>query len=271
MKKLLLFGLVAGVTALGASVFAGEEKDGHKGQMFAIYKDVIHPSKTTEYEAAIKYMISEFAAYDVDPDKINWKTVSGPELGYVFVMPIENFASIDQMHEDWSAAIEVIGAEKFEDMMMSVAETMDHAESFHVMQRTDLSYAPESPAIAPDDVSYIHYGFYYVLPGHKKVIEQAAREYAELYKSKGAKYGWTVYEAVTGTDLPVFVVAHPARSQSEFYQHRAELKELFGEEAEAIGAKVMQAVRRVDEKDGWMRPDLSYPQQEKKKAAQGTR
>ena len=90
MKKQLLFGLAVGVAALGATVLAGEEKQESKPEMLCIYKEVVTPSKMKEYEAAIKYMISEFKAYDIDPELVNFRTVFGPEIGYVYVRSIEN-------------------------------------------------------------------------------------------------------------------------------------------------------------------------------------
>ena len=259
MKKLLVFGLAACVTAFGAVVFAGEENEGPKPQMFVIYKDVVHPSKTTEYEAAIKHMISEFTAYNIDPEKMGWRAVSGPEMGYVYLMPIENFAGIDRMHEDWEAAMAVIGAEKIEAMMTAVTETMEHVEVFHVQHRADLSYMPEEPTLKPEDVKYVQYGFYYVMPGKKKVMEEVAKQFAELYKANNVETGWSIYESLTGNDLPLFVVAHPARSQAEFYQQREALRAAFGDDSKKLSEKVMQAVRRVELKDGWTRGDLSYP------------
>lgn len=259
MKKLLLFGLAAGVTAFSAAVYADEEKEGPKPQMFVIYKDVVHPAKTQEYEAAIKHMVSEFTAYNVDPKKISWRTISGLEMGYVYVMPIENFASLDRMHEDWEAAMDLIGAEKIEAMMTAVSETMEHVEVFHVQRRADLSYTPDEPTLKPEDVNYIHYGFYYMMPGQKKLIEEVAKEYVELYKSRNVGVGWSIYETLTGTDLPLFVAAHPARSQAEFYEQRERLEELFGEAAKELRMRVMRGVRKVEFKDGWVRPDLSYP------------
>ncbi len=259
MKKLLLFGFAACVTAFGTAVFAGEEKEGSKPQMFVIYKDVVHPSKTMEYEAAIKHMISEFTAYNIDPKKMGWRTVNGPEMGYVYVMPIENFSDIDRMHKDWEAAMDVIGAEKIEAMMTAVTETMDHVEVFHVQLRPDLSYTPEETTLRPDDVKYVQYAFFYVIPGKKKIVEEVARQYAELYKANNVESGWSLYESVTGNDLPLFVVAHPARSQAEFYERRAALQVVFGEDSKKLGEKMMQAVRRVELKDGWVRGDLSYP------------
>jgi len=142
---------------------------------------------------------------------------------------------------------------------MAVSETMDHVEVFHIQHRADLSYTPEETTLKPEDVKYVQYGFYYVMPGKKKVMEEVARQFAELYKANNVETGWSVYESLTGTDLPLFVVAHPARSQAEFYEQREALKTLFGEDSKKLSEKVMQAVRRVELKDGWTRGDLSYP------------
>jgi len=262
MKKQLLVGLAAGVAVLGTSAFAGEETEGPKPQMFAIYKDVVIPSKTQEYETALKYMISEFKAYGIDPELVNFKVVSGPEFGYVFVIPIENFAAIDRMQENWKAASEIIGEEKFTDMMQSMESAIDHVDAFHIMYRPGLSYAPENPSLKPDEAEYVHYSFYYVTLGKKKQFEELAKEFAELYKSKNIDTGWSIYESVTGSDLPVFVIAHASRSQGEYYSRRDEVRELLGEAGEKLVEKALTLVRRIEHKDGWTRPDLSYPGQE---------
>ncbi len=259
MKKQLLCGLAVGVAVLGTNAFAGEETEGPKPQMFAIYKDVVTPSKTQEYEVALKYMISEFTAYDVDPELVNFKTVFGPELGYVFVIPIENFAAVDRMMENWKVAGEIIGTEKFTDMMRAMESAIDHVDAFHVMRRPGLSYAPETPSLMPDEVKYVHYSFYYVTLGKKKQFAELAKQFAELYESKNISVGWTIYESVTGSDLPVYVVARAAKSQSDYYNHRDQVHELLGEEAEQLGKKALTLVRKVEHKDGWIRPDLSYP------------
>ncbi len=259
MKKQMLFCMAAGVAALGATVIAGEGNEGPKPEMLCIYKEVVTPSKMKEYEAAIKYMISEFKAYDIDPELVNFRTVFGPEIGYAYVRSIENFAAMDRMHEDWMTAIEIIGKEKFHDIMEAADAAVDHVDYFNVIRRADLSYTPENPRLGPGEAKYVHYSFYYAIPGKKKEIEELGKEYVELYKRNNIDQGWNVYESVTGTDLPVYVVAHPARSQGDFYRQHEELMEVLGPEAEEINQRLLSYIRRVEQKDGWMRPDLSYP------------
>jgi hypothetical protein len=155
--------------------------------------------------------------------------------------------------------LETIGMDKWEEMMAPGEEAIERVEVFHVAKRADLSYVPENPRLKDEEIEYIHYGFYYVIPGKQKEIEAIAQEFAELYKSKGIDTGWSIYESVTGSDLPVIVVAQGARSAADFHSNRERLHELLGEDAKKIGMKLGATVRRMEFKEGTPRPDLSYP------------
>ncbi len=261
-KQLSLIGALTAAGVLAAGSFAGDEQEGQKPQMYCIYKEVVKPSKTKQYEAALKNMIAEFKEYDIDPEMVNFTTVFGPEMGYVYVMPIENFAGMDTMYENWEAAIEIIGKDRFTEIVAAAEGAIDHIDVFHVLHRADLSYVPENPRLTPDEIQYVHYGFYYLIPGKQEKLEDVARKFVELYKSKNISSGWSIYESITGTDLPLLVVAHPAKSESDYYSERVKLKELIGEEGEKLGQAANALVRKVEFKDGYIRPDLSYPEPE---------
>lgn len=262
MKKQLALGLATTLCAGGATVFAGDEHGAETPQMYCIYKEIVKPDKTEQYEAAIKYMISEFKEYQIDPEKVYFKTISGPEIGYVYVMPIENYAAMDQMKANWQEAIDILGKDKFEDIVAPAEEAIEHVEVFHSIKRSDLSYMPENPRLKPEEIEYVHYGFYYAIPGKGEELEAIAKEFVELYQRRGIDSGWTIYQAITGSDLPVYVVAHPARSAADYYSNRERIAELLGEEAEKIGKKVGATIRKREYKEGMPRPDLSYPEPE---------
>jgi hypothetical protein len=259
MRKQLALGLSAALCAMSAGVYAGEEHGAETPQMYSIYKEFVKPGMTEQYEAAVKHMISEFQAYQIDPEKVHWKTISGPEVGYTYVAPIENWAAMDRQHGYWIEVVETFGMEKWEEMMAPAEEAVERVEAFQVVKRADLSYAPENPRLSKEEVEYIHYGIYYVIPGKQKDIEAIAKEFAELYKSKGIDTGWSIYESVTGSDLPVIVVAQGAKSAADFHSNRERIAEMLGEEAKKIGMKVGATVRRMEFKEGMPRPDLSYP------------
>ncbi len=258
MKKQAVWSLAAVLGALSAGVFAGDESGAEKPEMFCIYKEHVKPNLAQQYERSMKDMISEFRAYQIDPAKINFKAVSGPEIGYVYVIPIDGFADMDRMKASWMEAIEILGKDKFAEIVAPAEEATESIEVFHVVRRADLSYEPASPRLRPEEVEYIHYGFYYAIPGRDKDLEALAKEFAELYRSKSINTGWTVYQAITGSDLPVYVVAKPARSAADFYANDETVKETLGEKADEIGARIGATVRRIEHKEGTPRPDLSY-------------
>ena len=63
MKKQLAIGLAATLGTLGVSVFAGDDYGAEKPQMFCIYKEIVKPSMSEQYEDAMKYLIREFKEY----------------------------------------------------------------------------------------------------------------------------------------------------------------------------------------------------------------
>ena len=55
------------------------------------------------------------------------------------------------------------------------------------------------------------------------------------------------------------LLAHAAKSRGDFYRQHDELMKLLGPEAEGINQRLLSFIRRVEHKEGWLRPDLSYP------------
>ncbi|MHC4990598.1 MAG: hypothetical protein ACYTGC_06415 [Planctomycetota bacterium] len=242
-----------------ASAGGAVQEQADQPQWYFLVEEQVKPSMMMEYEEATKQIIREMQAYEVSPEKVSFSAISGPELGYVYVMPIDNFGHMDTKMADWQEVVSKIGAEKWAELEARSDKCVDHRATFHVVQRADLSFQPESPAVPQDEVKTIVYGFYYVMPGKERQLESVARRYAELYREHGLDNAWTIYQSVTGGDLPLYVVAHPARSTAEFHKRSEEIDELLGEAGKKLGEEAMACVRRIEIKDGYLRPDLSYP------------
>lgn len=260
MKKQVALSMAAALCALSGGVMAGgDEHEGAKPQMYCIYKESVKPALMKQYEDSIKRMISEFKAYQISPEKVGFKCISGPDIGYLYVMKMdEGWQSMDSMRTSWMEAIEALGQEKFEEILEPAHEAMESVSIFHSVYREDLSYIPENPRLQPGEVEYVHYGFYYGIPGQNEKLEELAKKFKELYARKKIDNGWRIYQSVTGEDLPLLVVAHGAKSAADFYTTRERTEELLGEEGKKLGEKVMAVVRKIDHKEGHPRPDLSY-------------
>jgi hypothetical protein len=261
MTRLLRTAIAACLCATGAAVWAADEKPSAH-ELYYVHIDHVRPSKFVEYEKATKRMISEFAAYSINPEKVHFGCVSGPELGYAYVVPLESFAAMDSMRDDWVEAVGQIGMERWKELRKGAEATIDRQEGFHVRYRPALSYEPEDPRVKLEDSTYINYGFYYAMPGTQHEIDELCKAYAALHARHGLRSTWRVYSAATGADLPLYVVAHYGTSPESFHAEVAATKAKLGAEARAIGMKIMAHLRRIERKDGWRRPDLSYPSAE---------
>lgn len=219
----------------------------------------VKPGFEAQYEQATKDLIDALASYRVAPEKINFMTIAGPELGYVFVMPLGTFGEMDTLHRNWNEAIGIIGKDRWDDISTRVDETIDTREVLHSRWMEDLSFVPRTPRFAPEEATFISYEFYYVIPGREKAFEASCREYRTMYERKRIDIGWNVFKSVTGSELPLYVISYAAPSESDSLALHGEMRKTLGEPASQLEAEALTNVRRIERKQGWIRPDLSYP------------
>ncbi len=77
------------------------------------------------------------------------------------------------------------------------------------------------------------------------------------YAEKGIDTGWRFYQAITGEDLPVFIVAGTATDAANFHANEARVNEILGEEGIKLIQEAMSIARRVERTAEVVRPDLS--------------
>jgi hypothetical protein len=224
VHRLWLAGLAA---LLLPAVAAAQEEDGP--QMFFVHQEVVKPSMVAEYEAAADDWVEMMRGSEAANGKIAYYAYSGPQIGYVYVLPIDDFADFAEIGEAFDAVAEEIG-----EPWKEAGERSNTAA---------------------------HWDFWYALPDKTEDLEAVAKEFVELYVSKGLDTGWNVYQAITGGDLPLYVVSVLAKDEADFHANEARLNEIVGAEAEKLGMKALKAARRVEPFIGWFRPDLSYPQE----------
>jgi hypothetical protein len=255
VHRLWLAGLAA---LLLPAVAAAQEEDGP--QMFFVHQEVVKPSMVAEYEAAADDWVEMMRGSEAANGKIAYYAYSGPQIGYVYVLPIDDFADFAEIGEAFDAVAEEIG-EPWKEAGERSNTAADHFESGFYVHRPDLSYEPANPRLGEGEARMVHWDFWYALPDKTEDLEAVAKEFVELYVSKGLDTGWNVYQAITGGDLPLYVVSVLAKDEADFHANEARLNEIVGAEAEKLGMKALKAARRVEPFIGWFRPDLSYPQE----------
>ena len=260
-RRTQLFLAIVACLFVGNVLFAGDghDHDDGKRHLALIYQEFVKPGMESQYEASVKKMIEVFAENEVSPEMVSWHTVSGPDIGYTYVMTIgENYAGMDAMHKRWGEAMDAVGEETMTELMKATDACVERRESFVVLRKNELCYTPEHKEKDMSEVMHLDYNFFHVIPGHEQAIEKIGKQYAELYTKHGIDTGYSVYASVIGSDLPSYAVIKAGASAEAIEAKQIEIAEKLGEAGAALSEQVMQHVREHVHTTGTIRPDLSY-------------
>ena len=88
--------------AVGSMLVAAQDQDKEATPaMSLIMIETVKPSMVMQYEEATKEMCALLTAHDADPNLLGFWAVSGPEIGYVFVIPLQDgFSSMKPTREN---------------------------------------------------------------------------------------------------------------------------------------------------------------------------
>jgi hypothetical protein len=108
-----------------------------------------------------------------------------------------------------------------------------------------------------DEMPMRHYDWVYPIPGMERDFEGLLKEWIAAYRSHGLGTGWVVYQAVTGDELPAYVIATPAKDRADYEEDGKTVQKALGDEGDALWRKTMGMMRDSRQVDAWMRPELS--------------
>ena len=227
-----------------------------KPQLFMIYDVVVKPAMVAGFEAAAK---GEWALAVEGKSPYLWKTYSSDDLHYYFLTPMKNYADIDAMDKTSEEMRKKLGEERFKANDKAYDGTFEYLRIGFIYLRPDLSYAPEKPALKPEEANSLFWGLCYVESGKEAEFEKVFKEYVAEYKNKNIATGFTTYEGGFGTEVPFYFFAMSAKSIIEVFSEDEKATKMVGEEkSKELGNKMMGTLRKYEFKTGRYRPDLSY-------------
>lgn len=220
---------------------------------WAVFTEHVAPANIAAFEenSAATFELIEANA----PAEMVYFTLSGPETGYMYAIPMEGMADFMELNEQWMGMVEKIGWEKW--MEMQSGDLVEHSSMNFYVEMPDQSYHPEGFAESFPDKPARHYDWLYPRPGMEDEFRELMKEWVALYAEHGLEAGWTAYQAVTGEDLPMVVLITPAESAGAYYTMSEEIDELLGEAGEELMMRSLEAMRKFEHGDAMFRPDLS--------------
>jgi len=249
------FSLTALALVFSLCTFAAEPP---KQQLFVLYQETVNPSMVTQYEGATRDLVGAFAEKKAASPSFSMTAFMTTDMRYMYLTPISGYAQIDAIHKEWMNGGDVIGKDRFADIMKRSAATMTSYDEAVVMRRGDLSYEPENPRFKMADEPFARLDYYFLRPGTEAQAEQVARDYVALFREKKIPDGFTIYMAVTGHDLPLLVAVIPAKSPADFAATDEKTAAALGDALRVLQGRALAITRRIEHQDTWIRPDLSY-------------
>ncbi|GAC1437900.1 MAG: hypothetical protein NVSMB68_09760 [Thermoanaerobaculia bacterium] len=231
-----------------------------KPELFLIHEEVAKPSMLGQYESVTRELLNLFAEKHADPKVFGMNNYMTTDFHYLFVVPIANWAALDTFQQSWMALGQAVGKDRWSDLMNRGNAAMSSYNEFVVAKRSDLSYMPATPRLKQSEVGFVRWAFYYIDASKPmEDVEQVAKDYAALFRSKNVPDPFTVYQAMNGSDLPLLIVAIPARDAADFWAEDQRVNSMVGADVRPLQVRAMRNTRRYELRDGTVRRDLSYP------------
>lgn len=223
-------------------------------QWLTIFAEHVPISDQAAFEESSRHFLSLMS--DAGISDVSWVTVQSPKFGYTYVMP-GGPGDLAELNETWGAAMATLGDEGAAAMAKG-DKLVSSRDMFYIALRPELSYMPERVQITAEQ-PFRHYTQLYVHPHKVAEFEATMPEWQAMYRDAGVEQGWRVYQYMTGSDLPAYLVVQAADSEAAFHSRQAALEASFGDQVQEMRAKTGPTLRRAENSGGWVRPDMSYP------------
>ncbi len=245
--------LIVLLAGLAPAVWAESHEEAPPAPTFMyVWTDHVALAHAQDYEVEVKKVLDQMRATE-EGKKLQYFALSVPG-SYMYVIPMASLADFSKTNQAFMEATNAVGGMKVWDASQKF---VDHGSGHFIVSRPDLSYKPAAPREVEKTGMYRHHEWWYVRTGHEMEIEAVAKKVAALYAEKEIDTGFRIYQAMTGDDLPLYLVTFTAADPADYYANEARIDGVLGEEATKLIQEAVGLARRLERTSAMMRPDLS--------------
>jgi hypothetical protein len=95
------------------------------------------------------------------------------------------------------------------------------------------------------------------IDGMDAEVDKIATDWVQLHRSKNAPNGYQTYKTIMGGES-AYVIVSWGKDEMDYLTKSAQGNKLMGEEAEKLWARTLAITKRIDHKNAWFMPDVSY-------------
>lgn len=240
--------------SLFTTLILSQEKT--KDQLFYIHEEVAKIDKIDQYEAASKEFIKLFSDEKLDVPGIY--ASESEDFHFYYLVPISNYADIDKLSAAFGSAFKNADQTKMNQMMHDGDEATEYTRDLVFKRSAELSYNPSVKSGFDSTMKFIHWDFYLFKPEDRKQVMDLGAQIKKLYTDKKIKTPFEVWFADFGEKNNLIVVTTEAKDAVDFYQTTNSDNAMLGKDMDAIWKKMSPMLEHFEDKNGYIRPDLSY-------------
>lgn len=175
---------------------------------------------------------------------------------FYWVMPIENFGSLDGIYEKlWAMHQTMIDEDAF-DANKAFRDIYSGRQSV-IQHDPALSHHLGDENLKPEDTPFCEWMFCYLKAGHEHEIDKAIQNYVDYYNKIGASYNWDVYKTLFGPDTPMYVIMMRDKDEVAMRTLEKELNDSHKEDFDRLWQEFTSHLRKIEIKKGWYLPNFS--------------
>ena len=215
---------------------------------FAVFEEMVSTADMAAFSKAQQEAVDLWKKHNFDLPIYCYST---DDNSFFWVMPMQNFASLDAMFEKSASYLKK--AHDLDGYDGSSFRDLSTTRFSYIRWMPDVSFHPDGKFGQTTDKKYMKWAFCYLKQGHEKEAAEAIKKYVDLFKKNGEAYEWDVYEVMLGNDTPVWVLATPSSNPFTLEQKESELNEKYKKDLPDMWAEFAKHVRRIENKTGWFR------------------
>lgn len=226
-------------------------------QLFDVHEELVRPSQLAAYEKAAAEFTALVKANQSLMPHFGYYAIQGTDFHFYYVVPMSKMADADAIDSDFGAIMGSPAGSKMMDIMARSSAAAKWTKDWIVELRPDLSYQPAKPALAPQEMKYWRYDWYYIEAGKEMEAEAIAKDFAAAYTARQLTSPYNIYWGGMGTEMPLLIVASPAKDPADLWTRRREIEKALGADGKALWDRAWAVTRKFESREGWSRPDLS--------------
>ena len=184
------------------------------------------------------------------------------ESAFYWVIPIENFGSIDGLFGKFWDFFETMKDEDDFDSGEAFKGLYSGSQSI-IESVQELSHYPKVKRSSAESKPFAEWTFFHLKAGHEHEADAVIKKYVDYYANIDLDYEWEVYKVLLGPDTPTYILMIIDEDEASMRDKEKELREKYKDDFDKLWNEFMQHIRKMETRKGWYLSEMSnLPQTE---------